>query len=387
MNFRVSYIFAIFLLLPLLSSCAVAPDEHKETHGSTHPLDEDELLVLDPPADYLRHLADMEMEVVDVTPLSSIGSTLYHLRITDGAHPFDGRETHKRRFPDVVVDVHHHYEHHAAKVDKTYTARKAANWGSVSNSCAKGIRVGVIDGTVDVKHPAFKGTKVNYRSFHLKGQKLARSGHGTAVTSVITGRGAWAGLLPGAEIFAANVFHKGSSGKPLGSAKAIVRAIDWLVKSKVPIINLSMGGGANALIGVAMKHASSKGIILIGSAGNSGQFSRRKNYPGAYPSVMAITAVDSDNRNARFASTGKHIEFATPGVGIWSAVPGGGKAMSGTSFSAPIFTAYAAAAMKRDNLKTADDIRKYFKKHAKDTAEPGHDKYTGWGVVQVPPIC
>ena len=61
--------------------------------------------------------------------------------------------------------------------------------------------------------------------------------------------------------------------------------------------------------------------------------------------------------------------------------------MSGTSFSAPIFTAFAAAAMKHHKLKTADELRAFFRKYAKDTAKPGRDKYTGWGVLQVPPMC
>jgi len=390
MSKNVVHILSIFLVAALLASCTTAPTNPSLVTDAGHRLDGDELLVLDPPADYLRHLPDLGMEVLDVTDLPGIGSKLYHLRLTDGAHPHHGRDRHRQRFPGVIVDAHHHYEHHAAKkarVDKTYTARKAANWTSEKRSCSKGIRIGVIDGMVDVKHKAFKGTKITYRSFHLKGEKLAHSGHGTAVTSVITGRGAWAGLLPGAEIFAANVFHKNKAGKPVGSAKSIVRAIDWMHQNKVPIINLSLGGGSNILVASALGYVAKKGTVLIASAGNSGPFAKRKDYPGAYPSTIAITAVDRFNRNARFATRGKYIDFAAPGVDIWTAVPGGGKAMSGTSFSAPIFTAFAAAAMKRLGLKSPDELRAYFKKHAKDMASPGHDKYTGWGVVQVPPIC
>jgi len=159
-----------------------------------------------------------------------------------------------------------------------------------------------------------------------------------------------------------------------------------MVKNKVPVINLSIGGGPNALIAKAIEHASAKGVVMIASAGNGGPFSKRENYPAAYPSVIAITAVDRNKRNARFASSGDYIEFATPGVGIGAAVPGGGKAMSGTSFSTPIFTGYAAA-MKHFKLKTTDDLRTDFQKFAVDTAKPGRDRFTGWGVVQVPPIC
>ncbi len=378
---------AIFLSAALINGCTLTAPEPSASAEAEHPHDEDELLVLDPPADYLRHLPDLGIEIIDVTDLPGIGSKLYHLLVTDGAHPFDARDKHQRKFPDVVVDAHHHYEPHAAKTDKNYNARKAANWASVTENCGKGIRIGVIDSMVQVEHPAFKDGKITYRSFHLKGQKPANSAHGTAVTSIIVGRDEWGGLLPGAEIVAANVFHMGKKGNPVGSAKSIVRAIDWMIENEVPIVNISLGGGPNALISKAIEHAAARGMILIASAGNSGPFSKKKNYPGAYSPVIAITAIDRFDRNASFASSGFYIEFAAPGVGIWTAVPGGGKAMSGTSFSAPIVTSYAAAAMKHLNLKTANDLRGYLQKYALDRGKPGRDRYTGWGIVQPPPAC
>lgn len=379
--------FAACAVSLFVAGCTATPNEPEQAVDTLHPFHDRELLVLDPPADYLRHLPDLGLEIIDVTDLASIGEKLYHLRITDGAHPFDGRDKHRDRFPNVVIDAHHHYEHHVAQVDRSYTARKAANWPTAMGACAKGIRIGVIDGVVDVKHAAFKGTKITYKSFHLSRQKVANTGHGTAVASVLTGRGAWAGLLPGAEIVAANVFHKSHSGKAVGSAKSIVRAVDWMISKKVPIINMSLGGGRNAVIEKAIQHARDKGVIVIASAGNNGPFSKKINYPSAYPSVIAITAVDRFDRNARFSSKGDYIDFATPGVDIWTAVPGGGKAMSGTSFAAPMFTGYAAAAMKHRGIKTTEELRRFFQKHAKDTANPGRDRFTGWGVVKIAPPC
>jgi len=327
------------------------------------------------------------LEIVDVTDLPGVGSKLYHLRITDGAHPFDARERHKNKFPDVIVDAHHHYEQHAVKVDKNYNARNAANWTFLKTNCKQGLRIGVIDGVVQVKHPAFSKTKITYRSFHLKDEKLANSGHGTAVTAVIVGRDEWGGLLPGAEIFAANVFHEGKKGKAVGSAKSIVRGIDWMIENKVPIVNISIGGGRNALIEKAIEHASSRGIILIASAGNAGPFSKKKNYPAAYPSVIAISAVDRFSRNANFASSGDYIDFAAPGVDIWTAVPGGGKAMSGTSFSTPIVTSYGAVALKFLKVKTVEDLRAHFQRYTPDNNNPDRNRYTGWGILQPPPTC
>ncbi len=249
------------------------------------------------------------------------------------------------------------------------------------------MRIGIADNLLDPKHPASKGVKITHRSFHLKGQNLKRASHGTAVTAIIAGVGGWNGLLPGAEIVHANVFHKGKKGKPVGSAKTIVRAIDWMIHQKVPVVNFSIGGGRNKLISKAVDHAAAAGMILVASSGNRGPFSKRKSYPGAYDPVIAVTAVDRFERSAKFATAVDYIDFAAPGVRIWTAVPGGGKAMSGTSFAAPVVTAYAAAARHRLGLKTAADIKAYFREHAKDLGKPGRDRYNGWGILELPPIC
>jgi subtilisin family serine protease len=134
--------------------------------------------------------------------------------------------------------------------------------------------------------------KITHRSFHLKRQKLARTSHGTAVTAIIASRSGWHGLLPGAEIFHADVFHRNKKGKAVGSSKSIVRAIDWMIHQKVPVVNFCIGGGRNKLIEKYVEHASAAGMILIASSGNRGPFSKKKSYPGAYGPVIAVTAVD-----------------------------------------------------------------------------------------------
>jgi len=280
-------------------------------------------------------------------------------------------------------------EHHAVrrKTDKGYTARTATRWHKAGATCGKGIRIGIVDSGVDVDHQAFKGANVTHRSFKLINQKAPNAVHGTAVTAMLGGRGAWGGLLPGAEYFTANVFHRGKKGKNVGSTKAILRAVDWLLTKKVSVINLSVGGPRNKLLAEAVKHAKKQGVIMIASAGNHGPFTDKKSYPGAYKSVIAVTALDKRGRSPRFASIGDYIDFSAPGVRIWTAVPRGGKPMSGTSFAAPVITGFAAAALKYQKVKGVKGVRAYLRKHAKDRNKTGWDKYTGWGLVEMRPPC
>ncbi len=120
-----------------------------------------------------------------------------------------------------------------------------------------------------------------------------------------------------------------------------------MIHQKVSVINFIIGGGKNKLVAKAIDHAAELGTIMVAPSGNRGPFSKKKSYPGAYKPVIAVTAVDRFERSAKFATALNYINFAAPGVGIWTAVPGGGKAMSGTSLAAPVVTAYAAAAQKK----------------------------------------
>ncbi len=384
--------FCTITVIALLATSCTTPVPHHETfrkHEDDHRHHEGEMLVLNPSAAYLSALPELGLEIRDVTDLKSMGVKLYHLEITDGRHPFHTRDHHEQRFPGIVADLHHHFEHHATKrkADRGYTARAASRWHMAGAACGKGIRIGVIDSGVDVKHPAFKGAALTHRSFKLKNQKAPNAVHGTAVTAMLGGRGAWGGLLPGAELFTANVFHRGKKGKNVGSTKAILRAVDWLLTQQVSVINLSVGGPENKLLAEAVKHARQKGVIMVASAGNHGPFSDKKSYPAAYKSVIAVTALTKREASPRFASQGDYIDFAAPGVDIWTAVPNGGRPMSGTSFASPIIAGFAAAALKYKNIKTTKGLRSYFRKRAKDRNKTGWDKYTGWGLVQMKPPC
>ena len=105
-------ILAVFIL----SSCTTdtpSTDHPLSQHEDDHQHHEDELLVLNPPANYESSLPAMGMSLIDITHMDGLGIQLYHLRIENGSHPFEARLAHRKRHPGVTVDVHHHFEGHA----------------------------------------------------------------------------------------------------------------------------------------------------------------------------------------------------------------------------------------------------------------------------------
>jgi subtilisin family serine protease len=104
--------------------------------------------------------------------------------------------------------------------------------------------------------------------------------------------------------------------------------------------------------------------------------------------VVAVTAVDVRKRVFRQANQGDHIDFAAPGVRIWTAASiSGGRFRSGTSYAAPFVSAMLAVARTQH---PDDDVPQLVEKLADgaiDLGEPGRDATFGWGLIQAPAAC
>ena len=142
------------------------------------------------------------------------------------------------------------------------------------------------------------------------------------------------GILPEATLFAANMFEINDRGKTIGNAMGLLKSLDWLANKKPHAINLSVAGNNNKVIRLAFKKAREYKLIMIAAAGNWGV--EKPAYPAAFKDVLAVTAVADKMKIYRKANRGDYIDFAAPGVRLWTAVPGGGKYQTGTSFASPI---------------------------------------------------
>ena len=118
-------------------------------------------------------------------------------------------------------------EAQALKDYKDKTARPIAGWQAAKPTCGKGIELGMIDNSVDVNHPALKGQKIEFRSFHKKGRRP-----GPAVAAIMVGKPEWGGLLPGTKLKAASMFEKNKVGRVVGSSVALLKSINWLAKKR-----------------------------------------------------------------------------------------------------------------------------------------------------------
>lgn len=237
-----------------------------------------------------------------------------------------------------------------------------------------GVRIGLIDTGVDARHPALAAARIEQRGFAPGGIRPAA--HGTAAASLLAGQGGgFRGAAPGATVLAADVYGTGPTG---GSADAVARALGWMEASGVPVVNISLVGPRNALIGAMVRRMSARGVLLVAAVGNDGPTAPPL-YPAAWPEVIAVTGVDRRDRVLPEACRGTHIDFSAPGSDMVAARPGGGlSGMRGTSFAAPL-VAGRLALLKRG--RSPAQAVAALGAEARDLGPRGPDRIYGRGLV------
>ncbi len=208
-------------------------------------------------------------------------------------------------------------------------------------------------------------------------------GHGTHVSGIAAGYGVQAadgatyrgpydtsidlnalriapGVAPLAQLYALKVFgcH--------GFSDIVDAAIEWAVdpnqdgdfSDRVDVINMSLGssfGAPNDSTVIAVENAARLGIIVVASAGNTGDVHYAVGSPGMAHAAIAVAATQIDSVDSDLVSDGELAGFssrgpsrdgsalkpdlAAPGVSIVSAQRGPGSlgtARSGTSMASPV---------------------------------------------------
>ncbi|MEQ8194769.1 MAG: S8 family serine peptidase [Rhodospirillales bacterium] len=342
-----------------------------------------EIIVTNPPKNFDAAASVLGFTVVSSETLPALGIRVVRLRVPAGTSVPRARRLLAAQFPSASVDANHHYE---AQQGLKTSPRTAIGWGPATPSCGRGIRLGQIDAAVDVNHPALLGQRIQYKSFHRQGNSAGPADHGTAVAGILVGKPSWGGLLPGADLFAVNMFEKRPDGRVVGNALALIKGIDWLAQNKTHVINMSVAGADNKVVRSIITKAMRTGLAIVAAAGNWG-VNGKPAYPAAYNEVLAVTAFNSRRMLYSHANRGDYIDFAAPGVQIWTPVPGGGRYQSGTSFAAPFISVLIALHTARGVGGSADELRQRLQKASVDLGIKGKDKEFGFGFVNMQPKC
>ncbi len=271
--------------------------------------------------------------------------------------------------------------------DKCF-GRQAIRWHDDIQTCASGLKVGVIDTLVDSNHPSFSHAKIHLGGFLPDGSKPAPTWHGTGVLGLLAGDNdsGTPGLIPDASFYAASVFFLDEKGEAETDTLSVLNALEWMSAFDVKIVNMSFSGPRDELVEKAINRMSEEGVIFVAAVGNDGPTAAPR-YPASYGPVVAVTAISEELKNYPYANRGDKVDAAAPGVNIWSAVPDAREGYhTGTSFAVPYITAILATLYN----KTPAHLRKdamLDRLRVLDLGPPGRDPIYGRGLALAPMSC
>jgi len=367
-----------------------AYEGQRSTFNAARSFEPGEVIIAAPPAGFEDKIRSSGFRVLEHINLGQLKLAVVRVSTPSGMNVPDAIKKLSVLLPGVTIDANHQFEGSAAKTSPGMAGsnpRAMAGWENLSASCGTGLILGQIDSGVDLTHPALVGQKIKYQAFTKAGRKPGPPDHGTAVAAMLIGKAEWGGLLPGAQLYAANMFEINEKGKKIGSAVGLMKAINWLAMHKVDAINLSIAGNDNRVVRKAFSLAKRANLMLVAAVGNWGRADKPA-YPAAYEHVVAVTATKGPELIYSHANQGKYVDFAAPGVGIYTALAGGGgKPQSGTSFATPYITAMAAILSHAGKTPTANDLRRALSAATRDLGKPGKDTVFGYGMVKARPAC
>ncbi len=207
----------------------------------------------------------------------------------------------------------------------------------------RNVLVAVVDSQVDAAHPDLVGQVRVARNF-APGRPSTGEQHGTGVAGIIAARGdnglGIVGVAPQARLMALRACWQPNPGAwaTVCDSLTLAEALHFAIENKAQVINLSLSGPPDALLGRLLDIAEARGMTVVGAfdpAAPGGGF------PASHAGVLAISdmAVEAP-RAGLYSAPGRDIPTTQPG-GRWSLV-------NGSSYAAAHVSGLMALMRERD---------------------------------------
>ncbi|KAJ1534224.1 subtilisin-like serine protease [Nowakowskiella sp. JEL0078] len=243
---------------------------------------------------------------------------------------------------------------------------------SFVNSAGAGVDAYVLDTGIKIDHPEFEGRATFGASFVNNGEEIDANGHGTHVAGTIGSKSF--GMAPKVSLIAVRVLDASGAGANTDILSGITFILQSVgIRSRPSIVNMSIGGPADAAFDRAINTLVQNGIVVVVAAGNDG-VDACNDSPARVSDAITVGAIDPRNDIlASFSNTGTCVDLNGPGVNIKSTWIGTSpidgetgitNTISGTSMACPHVSGAAALLLGVQNTLTPAEVADTLKNFA-----------------------
>jgi thermitase len=275
----------------------------------------------------------------------------------------------------------------------------AAGWdaaGLTSFPSGNGVKVGIVDTGIDASHEDLVGQTADcagVRSFGtavdadptiVAGTCADDSDHGTHVAGTVAAIANNGTGVAGVAFNSKLSICKALDASGIGPISGVANCIRWAAQQGDRVISMSLGGAGSTTLQQAVQAAwnDGNGAVIVAAAGNDGNST--VSYPGGYPEVVSVAAIDANSTHASFSNANSDVEVSAAGVDVLSTKRGGGYVqMSGTSMATPHAAGVAALIAYHNPTWTAAQVRAKLDAATDDLGAPGRDATYGFGGVDL----
>jgi subtilisin family serine protease len=238
----------------------------------------------------------------------------------------------------------------------------------------KGVKIAVVDTGVDFDHPDLRERVKKAQNFVDRGERsFTNDIHGTAVAGVIAATAnndvGIAGTAPQAEIYALKACWEQPPGarQAVCNSYTLAKAVDYAIARGAQVLNFSLTGPADPLLGELIDHALAKGIVVVAADGGG---TPAQDFPASYKGVIGVMGSDDLSGGSPTVPAGHSLAtLAAPGVDILTTMPHGAYDLfSGSSAAAAEVSGIAALLLEKNPKLTPPEIAAILHKTARPIA-------------------
>ncbi|KIE85813.1 serine protease [Acinetobacter pittii] len=179
-------------------------------------------------------------------------------------------------------------------------------------------------------------------------------GHGTHVAGTVGG--STYGVAKNVSLVPIRIL--GCDGS--GASSNVIAGLDWILKNgkKPAVVNMSLGGEANASLDSAVENLFNNGYVMVVAAGNSNTDACSSS-PARVSKAITVAATDSTDARASYSNYGSCVDIFAPGSQINSSWIGSNtatKVLNGTSMATPHVAGVVAEMLQSTPTATPQTI-------------------------------